>query len=249
MGEWVGGFWLWAHSLASIRGLVVECLSVLTAPCWVVGYIALRLGNTRREKMISSPVILKFLSSFQVGPLAIYFSIFYFLKYLPPAFVLSRFSSCISWERQGQVCLLHLTQRQSPPPFLPNLSSAPPVDLQDMVRELLWWKDGRLCFHQGAVRTPVSWGSPCQGTALDVFLSLVFGHHDLAGTESGQNCFVKYFHTVWRYILHFTFRPGKSPYFLHLCSHCRVIMLCYHTILGLPKGPAKTPTRIIHTRV
>lgn len=34
-----------------------------------------------------------------------------------------------------------------------------------------------------------------------------------------------------------------------LCSHCRVIMLYYHTILGLPKGPAKTSPQVIHTRV
>lgn len=57
----------WAHySLARIGGLLLELLSVLMAPCWVVGYIAFRLGNTR-EKMVSLPVILKFLSSFQVS--------------------------------------------------------------------------------------------------------------------------------------------------------------------------------------
>lgn len=53
--------------LARIRGLLLEVLSGLTAPCWVVGYIAFRLGNTRGEKMVSLPMILKFLSSFQVS--------------------------------------------------------------------------------------------------------------------------------------------------------------------------------------
>lgn len=43
------------------------------------------------------------------------------------------------------------------------------------------------------------------------------------------------------------FQSRKSHLtFLPLCSRCRVIMLCYHTILGFPRGPAKTSPQATH---
>lgn len=93
-----------------------------------------------------------------------------------------------------------------------------------------------------------SWDRTTKGQCFVSLLSLIFEHHNLEALKPDGNCYSKIPLRCCKIPLRccqqlhdgFVFRPGKSSYFLHLCSHCRVIMLCYHTILGLPKGPAKT---------
>lgn len=199
-GKWEGNFQLWAHScLVRIRGLLLELLSVLTAPCWVVGYIAFRPGNTRGEKNGKFASDTQIFVFFPSQPLAIYFSV---LKYLPHAFVLSRFSSCISWERQGQVCLLHLTQSQRPPLFLPNLYSASPRPSGSDGGELLWWDDwGSVvtvyCAYTSVLGLPLSRDSA-------VFTVFAIWASWPGGTESSWNCFVKWI-LLYNLKVHFTF--------------------------------------------